>query len=266
MLLTHSGGLEAYAPLHTSLRGRAAYIAAINERPLKSMPGTQMVYSDWDMVLMQAVIERITAQPLDAFAAERVFRPLGMTDTRFLPDTADVALRRRIAATAIDRNRGGLLRGTVHDGNAWALGGVSGHAGLFSSARDLALFVNMLMSGGSRGSVRIVRPQTLARWTTNQDRMSSRALGWDTPSSNSSSGHYFSPRSFGHTGFTGTSIWVDPERGLFVIVLMNRVNSRGASENFPAVRRAIGDAVQAAVLDAPLIDWEAASIRRAPPP
>jgi CubicO group peptidase (beta-lactamase class C family) len=108
---------------------------------------------------------------------------------------------------------------------------------------------------------RIVEPQTLARWTAPQAPGSSRALGWDTPSGTSSSGHYFSPRSFGHTGFTGTSLWIDPERGLFVVLLMNRVNSHGEGAVPTALRRAVADAVQAAVLDAPLIDWESLGTR-----
>lgn len=262
MLLTHSGGLEAYAPLYTKYRGRAEYLAQINARPLKYVPGTQMVYSDWDMVLLQAVIERVTGQTLDAFAAARVFAPLGMRDTRFTPDTADAALMRRTAPTVVDTSRGGLLHGVVHDGNAWALGGVSGHAGLFSSARDLATFAQTVLNGGTYGGVRVVAPQTLARWTAPQGPGSSRALGWDTPSGASSSGRYFSPRSLGHTGFTGTSIWIDPERGLFVVLLTNRVSSRGEGPVPTALRRAVADAVQRAVLDAPLVDWEAFGERR----
>jgi CubicO group peptidase (beta-lactamase class C family) len=256
MLLTHSGGLEAYAPLYLKYRGRADYLAQINLRPLAYAPGTKMVYSDWDMVLLQAVLERVTGRPLDALAAERVFAPLGMRDTRFTPAVADARLRARIAPTAVDTSRGGLLWGVVHDGNAWALGGVSGHAGLFSSARDLAAFAQMLLNGGAYGGARLVAPQTLARWTAPQGPGSSRALGWDTPSGTSSAGRYFSPRSLGHTGFTGTSIWVDPERGLFVVLLTNRVNRAGEGPVPTTLRRAVADAVQRAVLDAPLVDWE----------
>jgi CubicO group peptidase (beta-lactamase class C family) len=215
-----------------------------------------MIYSDWDLILLQAVIERITGTTLDAFVASRVFAPLGMTSTAFTPDTLDPALRRRIAPTARDTARG-LLHGAVHDPNAWAMGGVAGHAGLFSSSRDLAVFAQMLLDGGRLGSTRIVTPRTLARWTAPQDAISSRAIGWDTPSPLSSAGRFFSPRSFGHTGFTGTSIWVDPERSLFVIVLSNRVNTRGESTRHTKLRRDVADAVQSAILDAPLIDWEA---------
>ncbi len=261
MLLTHSGGLEAGAPLYRTARGRAEYLAQINARPVKYTPGTQTVYSDWDMVVMQAVVERIAGQPLDAFVGARVFARLGLHDTQFTPDTSSTALRRRIAATAVDTGPGGLmrglLRGVVHDGNAWALGGVSGHAGLFSSARDLAVFATMLLNGGEYGGTRILRPETIARWTARQSGASSRALGWDTPAPAASSGRFFSPHSFGHTGFTGTSIWLDPERGVFVVLLMNRVNSHGNSERHVQLRRDVSDAVQSAILDAPLIDWEA---------
>jgi len=264
MLLTHRGGLEAFAPLWKTTRGRADYLTQINARPLMSPPGTKMVYSDWDFILMQDVIERITGTTLDAFVAARVFGPLGMTSTRFTPDTTNAALMRRIAPTELDSLRG-QIHGTVHDPNAWALGGVSGHAGLFSTARDLVVFAQMLQNGGSYKGTRIVTPQTIARWTASQDPHSSRALGWDTPSDISSAGRYFSPRSFGHTGFTGTSIWFDPERELFVILLMNRVNPHGIATRHTQLRRDVADAVQAAVLDAPLIDWE---LRRtaAPPP
>jgi CubicO group peptidase (beta-lactamase class C family) len=256
MLLTHRGGLEAFAPLHLQYRGRAEYLAQINARPLKSPPGTQVVYSDWDFVLLGMIVERVTGTTLDAFATQRIFAPLGMTSTRFTPDTTDAALRRRIALTALDTLRG-QLHGVVHDPNSWALGGVSGHAGLFASARDLAIFAQMLLNGGSYGGVRIVTPKTLARWTAPQDASSSRALGWDTTSSLSSAGRFFSPRSFGHTGYTGTSIWIDPERSLFVVLLANRVNSRGESTRHVQLRRDVADAVQSAMRDAPLIDWEA---------
>ena len=256
MLLTHRGGLEAFAPLWKESRGRADYLAQINARPLANLPGTKVVYSDWDFVLMGMIVERITGTTLDAFTAARVFGPLGMASTRFTPDTTDAALMRRITYTALDTLRG-QLHGTVHDPNAWALGGVSGHAGLFSTARDLAVFVQMLLNGGTYAGVRIVKPTTIARWTSGQDVASSRALGWDTPSAVSSAGRFFSPRSFGHTGYTGTSIWVDPERGLFVVLLTNRVNSRGEATRHTQLRRDVADAVQSAIRDAPLVDWEA---------
>jgi CubicO group peptidase (beta-lactamase class C family) len=256
MLLTHSGGLEAYAPLYRSARGKAEYLKEINARPLAYPPGTQTVYSDWDMVLMQAVIERIAGMSLDNYTDGHLVAPLRLNDTQFKPDTNDRVLRRRIAPTIADSLRGGPLQGVVHDANAWAMGGVSGHAGLFSSARDLAVFAQMLLDGGTYNGVRIVSPQQVARWTSRQGVGVSRALGWDTPAPTSSAGRYFSPRSFGHTGFTGTSLWIDPERGLFVVLLMNRVNSRGEATRHVQFRRDVSDAVQRAVVDAPLVDWE----------
>jgi CubicO group peptidase (beta-lactamase class C family) len=252
-VLTHRGGFEAFAPLYRTIRGRDAYLDSINARPLVNAPGGRVVYSDWDLILAQAVIERITGEPLDAFTARRVFSPLGMRDTGFRPAAS---LRPRIAATEVDSARG-LIWGEVHDPNAWAMGGVAGHAGLFGSARDLAVFAQMLLNGGEYGGARIVRPQTVARWTSPQGVASSRALGWDTPSGQSSAGRFFSPRSFGHTGYTGTSIWIDPERSLFIVLLTNRVNPTSENQKHVALRRAVSDAVQRAVRDAPLVDWEA---------
>jgi CubicO group peptidase (beta-lactamase class C family) len=256
MLLTHSAGFEAGAPLYRKWKGRAAYLRQINLRKLQYKPGTGSTYSDWDMVVLQAVIERIAKEPLDSLVARRVYGPLGMRDTRFTPDLRDTSLLRRIVVTENDPARGGLLRGVVDDQNAWALGGVAGQAGLFSSARDLAVFAQMLLDGGTYRGRSLVPPETIARWTSRQNRFSSRALGWDAPAVGASAGRYFSPRSFGHTGYTGTSIWVDPERSLFVVVLMNRINSRGASEEHLPIRRAVSDAVQTAILDAPLLEWE----------
>ena len=252
-LLTHKGGLEAFAPLFRQFRGREQYLEQINQRPLKSAPGTRTEYSDWDLILLQLAIEAITGQPLDEFVEQRIFAPLGMTDTGFAPDSS---LNSRIAATEVDTVRGGLIRGNVHDPNAWAMGGVAGHAGLFSTAQDLAVFAQMLLNGGEYNGVRVLKPSTIARWTAPQGPGSSRALGWDTPSGKSSAGQFFGPRSFGHTGYTGTSLWVDPERGLFLVLLTNRVNPSSANQRHVAFRRDIADAVQGAILDAPLVNWE----------
>ena len=254
MIVTHRGGLEAFAALYKNFKGREQYLEQINARPLKSQPGTETVYSDWDLILTQLIIERVTGQTLDRFVAEKVFSPLGMTSTMFNPDSAQFFSR--IAPTEIDTARGGLVHGKVHDENAWAMGGVSGHAGLFSTARDLSIFAQMLLNGGEYNGVRIVKPATVARWTAPQSRTSSRALGWDTPSKGSSAGRFFSPRSFGHTGFTGTSIWIDPERGLFVILLTNRVDPTRNNNKHVPLRRAIADAAQMSIVNAPLINWE----------
>lgn len=260
MLLTHRGGLEAYAQLFTEKRGRAEYLAAINSRPLRYAPGERSIYSDWDMILLQLVIERITGQTLDVFARERITGPLGMSDSFYTPDSALFA---RIAPTELQTSTGRLIHGVVHDENARAIGGVSGHAGFFSSARDLSIFAQMMLNGGHYGSVRILRPTTVARWTSRQDADTSRALGWDTPSGRSSAGRYFSPRSFGHTGFTGTSIWIDPVKDMYVVLLTNRVNPTRANTRVFQLRRDVADAAQWAVMDAPLVEWE---VTRVPAP
>ena len=255
MLLTHSGGLEAFSPLWKTLRGREQYLEAINTRPLIYAPGTKSVYSDWDFVLMGLIIERITGEPLDTFTARTIFGPLGMTETGFRPDTVD---RSHIAPTEIETDPPrGQVWGSVHDENAYALGGVAGHAGLFSTAHDLSIFARMMLNGGSVGGVRLLSPATIARWTAAQSAGSSRALGWDTPSIHSSSGRFFSPRSYGHTGYTGTSIWTDPERGVWVVLLTNRVYPTRNNNKLGSVRQKIADAVAQAVDDAPLVDWEA---------
>jgi CubicO group peptidase (beta-lactamase class C family) len=259
MALAHRGGLEAFAPLFRTFRGREQYLEQINTRPLKGAPGDTTIYSDWEMILTQLVLETVTGMQLDQLAAERVFRPLGMTSTVFNPDSS---LKPRIAPTEIDTTRGGLVWGRVHDENADAMGGVAGHAGLFYTVGDVAIFAQMLLNGGEYNGVRIVSPPTIARWTAPQVRGSSRALGWDTPSAMSSAGRYFSPRSFGHTGFTGTSMWIDPTRDLFVILLTNRVNPTRENTKVFALRRAIADAVQRSITNAPLVDWEATGSRK----
>jgi CubicO group peptidase (beta-lactamase class C family) len=254
-LLTHSGGLEAGANIYQTARGRDQYLAQINARPLQYTPGTNMIYSDWDMIVLQLVMERISGKTLDVLASEKIFKPLGMIDTQFQPP---ISLRPRIAPTQVDDARGGLLWGTVHDENAWAMGGVAGHAGLFSTAKDLALFSMMVLNGGEGvNGVRIVKPATIARWTARQGKESTRALGWDSPEGGSSAGQFFSPWSFGHTGFTGTSIWMDPEKDLFVVVLTNRVNPTRNNTRHVQLRRDVADVVQQAVLGARIVNWEA---------
>jgi CubicO group peptidase (beta-lactamase class C family) len=271
MLLTHTGGFESFAPLWRDTRGRAGFLRQINTRKLAYAPGDTTIYSDWDFVLAGLIIERITGMPLDRFLTTRVWQPLRMRDTGYnpllsgsiAPDSActatfraDHPLLARVAKTEMDTvYRRTHVHGIVHDENACALGGVAGHAGLFSSARDLDVFARMLLAGGQYGGVSLIQPTTLARWTARQSRESSRAIGWDTPAARSSAGRYFSPRSFGHTGFTGTSIWVDPERGLYVVLLTNRVNPTRSNMRHEALRRDIADAIQTAVTDAPLIQW-----------
>lgn len=245
MLLTHTSGMTTRM-LYQEAKGREEYLDIIGEFPLQSPPGTRTSYSDWNMIVLQLVVEEIAGMPLDRFLEQRVFGPLDMTDTGFRPDSA---LLDRIAPTEIQEWRGGKLHGVVHDENAWALGGVAGHAGLFSSARDLAVFAQMMLNGGIYDGVRILRPETIARWTARQGPNASRALGWDTPSRRSSAGDYFSAWSFGHTGFTGTSIWMDPRTNVFVVLLTNRVNPTRENYKVGSLRQFVADVVQLAVRD-----------------
>jgi CubicO group peptidase (beta-lactamase class C family) len=253
MLLTHASGIRSNHPLWKEAKGREQYFAGMVTFPLVREPGSAVEYTDWNMVLMQFIIERITGQTLDQFVQARVFAPLGMRDTQYNPAES---LKPRIAPTETEDFRGGQVWGVVHDETAWVLGGVSGNAGLFSSARDLAVFVQMLLNGGSYGGTQFIKPSTVARWTARQRPDASRALGWDTPSPQSSAGRFFSLRSFGHTGFTGTSIWADPEKELLVVLLTNRVNPTRDNQKVGPLRRAVADVVQQAVVDSPVRDWE----------
>lgn len=247
-LLRHDSGLPAWAPLWQTARGRDAYLAQIAAIPLDTVPGARFVYSDLGIILLGFAIERITGQPLDALAQDRIFAPLGMHDTRFRPLDATVA--DRIAATEVDTVfRMRHVRGQVHDENAFALGGVAAHAGLFSSVRDLAIFAQLLLGGGEVGGVRLLEEETVRLFTARQSDASSRALGWDTPSERSSAGDWFSSASFGHTGFTGTSLWIDPQRDAFLILLTNRVNPTRENNRHTALRRDLADAVIQSIRD-----------------
>jgi serine-type D-Ala-D-Ala carboxypeptidase len=272
-LLTHSSGLPAWKPLFQQVhagsgRARREMFALVNGEPLEAPPGTRMAYSDLGAMLLTEIAEHLSGQRLDRFLAARLFRPLGMRDTRFLPPRTWLA---RIAPTEVDTTwRHHLVHGVVHDENSASMGGVSGHAGLFSAAPDLARFVQMLMRGGradtrtggradqrtsapadrraGEAQIQLVRPETIALFTRVQrPGFSSRALGWDTPSENSSAGSRLSARAFGHTGFTGTSIWVDPEQDLFVILLTNRVNPTRDNNAIRDVRRQVADLAVAAL-------------------
>jgi CubicO group peptidase (beta-lactamase class C family) len=257
-LLTHSSGLPGWRPLFREATDRHSALALVDTTPLDTAPGTRFVYSDLGAITLMQVVERITGERLDRYLAARVFAPLGMTATRYLPPRE---WRDRIAPTEIDtvfRHR--LIRGEVHDENAGRMGGVSGHAGLFSTAPDLARFASWLLMSW-RDSLRYVCadmecPPSLPaglvrRFVTRQNLPpgSSRALGWDTPSDSgySSAGTKLSRRSFGHTGFTGTSIWMDPERDMFVILLTNRVNPTRANTRILQVRATVADLVADAV-------------------
>lgn len=240
-LLTHSSGMPAWRPLYKEAPTPAAAIALLYATPLDTLPGVRMVYSDLGAMLLGKIVERVSGQPLDVYLHRHVFAPLGMTSTMFRPPHR---LLSRIAPTERDPWRGRLVHGEVHDENAYFLGGVSGHAGLFSSGHDLARFARMYLGGGRLGGVRIVSTAAVDTFTRVQDStFSNRALGWEVPTGDNSAGHLMSHRAFGHTGFTGTSIWIDPTRDLFVILLSNRVDPTRDNPRLGPVRVALANAV-----------------------
>jgi beta-N-acetylhexosaminidase len=266
-LLLHNSGLAAYGPLWRELRGREHYRRRLAAMSLEYQPGTRTLYSDFGIILLGLIIEQVSGRPLDVLLEERVFAPLGMRDTGFNPlqwpyGTMELdgdadgprsipdPLIARIAPTEIDTVfRSRHIRGQVHDENAFALGGVAAHAGLFSSARDLAVFAQMMLNGGFYDGRRFIDPATIREFTRRQSDFSSRALGWDTPVSGGSAGSYFTSSSYGHTGFTGPSIWIDPERDLFIVLLLNRVNPTRDNQRHIPLRRDLADAVQTAITD-----------------
>jgi CubicO group peptidase (beta-lactamase class C family) len=264
----HESGLPAGRPWYRDRAGVDAYREALYDEPLESDPGTRTVYSDLGAITLGLVVEAVTGQPLAHTLEERVFGPLAMDDTGFLPDPR---LLRRIAPTELDTLwRREHVHGIVHDENAHAIGGVAGHAGLFSTAFDVAVFADMMLRGGvappcqpavgggtpctrtRSDSVRLLSPEIVAQYARRQREGSSRGLGWDTPEGRSSAGDYFSASSFGHTGFTGTSIWIDPEIDVYVVLFTNRVNPTRANQRHVDLRRAVHDAVALAITDRPV--------------
>jgi len=245
-LLTHSGGVRWWRPLYQEAPTPDSILALVFAAPLDTVPGARMVYSDLGAILLGQIVVRVSGQPFDRYLQARIFEPLGMRDTKFRPPRT---LWERVAPTEVDTAyRKRHVRGEVHDENAYALGGVSSHAGLFSTARDLTRFARMMLGGGTLDGAVIVSPRTIAEFTKVQDpALSHRALGWETPNGVNSGGHLLSPRAFGHTGFTGTSIWIDPEHDLFILLLSNRVNPTREHTGIVGVRVALADAVLALV-------------------
>ena len=241
-LLLHDSGLPGIRQFFKDTKGHEAIIERAASEPLVHQPGTQVEYSDLGFIMLGAIVERLTGQSEDAFAKQEIFGPLGMDRTMYRPPSS---LRKDIAPTEVDKTfRHRLMWGEVHDENAWAMGGVAGHAGLFSAAPDVAIFAQMLLNGGIYAHQRLLDRSIIDEFTKRVDiGDSARALGWDVPVQPSSSGHYFSPDSFGHTGFTGTSLWMDPARGVFVVLLTNRVNPTRANEQIREVRPAVHDAI-----------------------
>jgi len=239
MLLAHTSGLPAYEKLFQRVHTPGELLQATFAADLVAAPGTHAEYSDIGFILLGVALERLTDESLDASCQREIFGPLGMTHTTFNPAPA---LKNSIPPTADDRSfRYRIIQGEVQDENASLLGGVAGHAGLFSTAEDLAIFAHAMLNGGHP----ILRPATVDLFTRRQSvpEGTSRALGWDTPSTPSQSGKYFSPHSFGHLGYTGTSLWIDPERQLSITLLTNRTWPDCQNLAIKQVRPAFHDAM-----------------------
>jgi CubicO group peptidase (beta-lactamase class C family) len=247
-LLTHTSGLRATLPLYRDARDAADALRLVCAATPIARPGTRVLYSDLNAILLGEIVRHATGEPLDRFAAREVLAPLGLTQTMFRPP---VPLRRRIAPTGVWR--GHPVAGVVNDQNAATLGGVAGHAGLFSTAADLARFAQFVLRQGALPDGRaLVRAETVRLFTTKAADFGrgteARTLGWQavpTGERVSSAGTLFGPRSFGHTGWTGTSLWIDPDRDLFVVLLTNRAYAPRTRRSFTflkAVRGSVADA------------------------
>ena len=245
-LMTHTSGLPPFKEYWRTSTGKQDTLSRIFVEPLEYEPGTKVVYSDLGIILMAEIIQRLTGKPLDQLANEYIFGPLGMKDSMYNPPKK---LWPEIAPTEIDdRFRHRLIQGEVHDENAYAIGGVSGHAGVFSTSPDLAAFCQMYLNGGVYAHNRIVKRSTIAEFILPQTlAKNTRTIGWVAHSENGFAGHYFSAHSFGHTGFTGTSLWIDPDRQVFVVLLTNRVNPTRENMKIAQVRPAFHDAVMKAL-------------------
>lgn len=264
-LLTHSSGLRPWRAYHADLlerdrrRGENVVGTAdgkreITHRVLRSAPvhepGEASVYGDLDFIALGALVEAVSGEELDVFCTHRIYQPLGLVDTHFnhLPYTGE---RARYAATEQCSWRERVLWGEVHDPNAWAMGGIAGHAGLFSTAKEVLRFGQEMLAA-DRGESAIFPAEVAREFFRRQEIApgSDWALGWDTPTDGqSTSGHHFSKRSIGHTGFTGTSLWIDLERGMIVVILSNRIHlvaKRSRFELRPFVHDLIWEAFLAA--------------------
>jgi uncharacterized protein YbbC (DUF1343 family) len=267
MLLTHRSGYAPDFDLSEPWMGYDEALKRLYREPLRSAPGTRFIYSDLNYITLGEVVRRTSGLMLDEFARRNIFEPLKMRDTGFRPSAA---LRARIAPTETQRGalhwlvasaKGAgaegdrLLRGEVHDPTAFRMNGVAGHAGLFSTADDLAVYCQMILNGGEYGGARILSPMGVAAMTRPRaitDEGEARSLGWDMTSSFAvNRGDLFPPGSFGHTGFTGTSMWIDPASETFVIFLSNRLHPNGKGD-VAALRGRISSIVASAVVDTPV--------------
>ncbi|HEY6768648.1 MAG TPA: serine hydrolase [Candidatus Sulfotelmatobacter sp.] len=257
MLLAHSSGLPAYERLYRKAATRDELLHRAFTTPLTADPGMRAEYSDIGFIILGAALERISGESLDRFCQQEIFSRLVMIGTTFnpaaemrllIPPTAEEKLLTGTGASGLSRLGAPaphVIQGTVQDENARVLGGVAGHAGVFSTAEDVARFALAMLDGGRP----ILRPETVALFTRREHAPAgtSRALGWDTPSAPSQSGKYFGPTAFGHLGYTGTSLWIDPVRQVSITLLTNRTWPDCSSQEIKQVRPKFHDAVVEAI-------------------
>jgi CubicO group peptidase (beta-lactamase class C family) len=249
MLLDHTSGLPSYVQFFKRTRDRELAIDLLYQESLRRQPGTRAVYSDLNALLLGLLVEAVTGEPLDAFAAREVFAPLGMTQTLYRPPRTE---RSRVVPTGIWR--GHPVAGQVNDQNAVVFGEAAGHAGIFSTGVDLARYAQMWLRQGRLSATQFLGAPTIQRFLERRPAAGSRLLGWDTPEPSptrlSVFGNLLSDQAYGHTGWTGTELWVDPAREVFLVFLTNRSFNprvRRSISELRAVRSALSDAVVRAV-------------------
>lgn len=253
-LLGHQAGFPAWRPYFESLRHkptderRDRLASLLAQEPLETAPGAVSLYSDLDFLVLQVVVETLSGRHLDQYAAEKLYRPLGLAADLFFTSTRVAPPPRAFAATENCPWRGRILKGHVHDDNAYCLGGVAGHAGLFGTATGVGDLLAALLTAYRRPSAAGVFNADLVRLFFKRRPPSDGALGFDTPAArDSSSGRYFSPNTVGHLGFTGTSFWMDLDRGIIVVLLTNRVHPSRANEDIRSFRPMIHDQIMTAL-------------------
>ena len=241
-LLIHNSGLPAWKKFYGRDLKYDDVIKEIYSSQLEYKSGEKTVYSDLGIITLGKIIEKVSGKTLDVFCKDEIFIPLKMESTFFNPDDS---IKKLCAPTEIDNYwRMKTLQGEVHDETSAMLNGVAGHAGLFSTAEDIAKLLSVLINKGKVDQKTFIKQSTIELFTKRTSKESTRAIGWDTKSdSGSSAGKYFSKNSFGHTGYTGTSIWADPDRNLFVVFLTNRVYPTRENTKIQKVRPRLHDAV-----------------------
>ncbi len=246
-LLTHTSGLPEGISTHPKWQGAESAIRMACAVKLKAPPGREFLYSDINFLLLGEIVARVSHTPLNVFCAKEIYRPLKMVDTGYLPDREELP---RIAPT--EMTDGVMLRGRVHDPTARFMGGVAGHAGVFTTAPDLARYARMMLNLGELDGARVFKPETVQMMTrvqTPPGMKERRGFGWDIDSGYSRArGGHFPPGSYGHTGFTGVALWIDPFSRTFFILLSNRVHPDG-SGNVLELYRTVGTLAAEAVTD-----------------